>query len=126
MFGSYTKKDVGTSFQLVTASENNMNPNFRFNKLFLTCNNGAQDVHTMPCCQIVHDLLSCCLALNKIFSISTYFDHFSAFSMTKKVLSDRKESVTSRNGRFSHSNERTSRVDWNVDIDDFSNQPAPY
>ena len=31
MFGSYTKKDVGTSSQLVTASENNMNPNLRFN-----------------------------------------------------------------------------------------------
>ena len=86
MFGSYTKKDVGTSSQLVTASENNMNPNFRFNKLFSTCNNGAQDVHTMPCCQIVHDLLSCCLALNKIFSISTYFDHFQRFWWTKKYF----------------------------------------
>lgn len=53
MFGSYTKKDVGTSSQLVTASENNMNPNLRFNNKPVT--KVHKNVHTMPCCQIVHD-----------------------------------------------------------------------
>ena len=91
MFGSYTKKDVGTSSQLVTASENNMNPNFRFNKLFSTCNNGAQDVYTMPCCQIEHDLLSCCLALIKYLAYQPILIIFSDFDGPKNTFGQKRE-----------------------------------